>query len=162
MLASAVAAGLLVGLAARGSFRRLVEVPLRWWPLFLTAVALRGAAIVPLGADVQHALYLISLWSLLVVAVRNFLLPGAWLIAGGVGANAIVITITGGAMPVSLAATAAAGTRPPADPLHVVGDPTSPLGDIIPVPLLGVYSIGDILLAIGVFVLIVWTMRGAS
>ena len=65
-------------------------------------------------------------------------------------------------MPVSPDAVVAAGVRPPVDPLHSLTPNASLLGDIIPIPILGVYSVGDVLLAVGVFVLIVTTMRGGQ
>ncbi len=160
MLASAVGAGLLVGLATRGSLHRLVEVRLRWLPLFVVAVGLRAVAVLPLGTEAQRFIYVVSLWALVAVAVVNLALPGAWLVAFGIGANALVVTTGGGAMPVSADAVAASGARPPQDALHQLATSPSPLGDIFPVPILGVYSVGDALLALGVFVLIVWTMRG--
>ncbi len=160
MLASAVAAGLIVGLATRGSWRRLAEIHLRWWPLFVLSVALRVLAALPIGAGGQHIAYIASLWGLVAVAARNLGLPGAWLVAAGMAANALVITASGGAMPVYADAVAVAGARPPQDALHRLTASPSPLGDVIPVPPFGVYSVGDVLLAVGVFVLIVWTMRG--
>ncbi len=160
MLASAVGAGLLVGAATGGTWRRLGEVRLRWMPIFVAAVALHIAAVLPIGAALERLAYVVSLWVLVAVAARNLPLPGAWLVVIGIGANALAITVSGGAMPVSSDAVAAAGARVPTDPLHQLTATPLALGDVIPVPVLGVYSLGDVVLALGVLVFIVWTMRG--
>lgn len=162
MLASAVAAGFVVGLARGGNWRRLGDLRIRWWIVLLVAVALRAAAVVLPSPDVARLLYVISLLALVAVAIRNLALRGAPLIAAGIAANAVVISMNGGAMPVSADALVRAGVRAPTDPLHEVTASAPPLGDVIPIPLLGVYSIGDVLLALGVFVLIVWTMKGTA
>jgi hypothetical protein len=162
MLASAVAVGLLVGLASGGNWRRLGDLRIRWWAIFLVAIGLRVAAGLLASTEVARAIYVVSLFALVAVAIRNLALRGAPLIAAGIAANAAVISMNGGAMPVSVDAIARAGVRAPSDPLHEVTASASPLGDVIPIPPLGVYSIGDVLLALGVFVLIVWTMKGSA
>lgn len=161
MLASALVAGFVVGLGLGGSWRRLTEIRVAWWPLFIAAVGLRLLAALPAPVEVARIIYVASLWILLVVAARNIRLPGAWLVSAGIAANALVVSLSGGLMPVSTDALAAAGTRAPDDVLHGLTATPPPLGDVIPIPLLGVYSIGDVFLALGVFILIVWTMRGA-
>lgn len=160
MLASALVAGFVVGLGLGGSWRKLAAVRIGWWPLLVVAVALRLLAAVPIPVDVARAVYVASLWLLLAVAIRNLALPGAWLIASGIGANALVIGLSGGVMPVSTEALAQAGGRAPDVVLHRLTPTPPPLGDVLPIPPFGVYSVGDVLLAIGVFVLIVRTMRG--
>lgn len=162
MLVSAVVAGLLVGLSLRGDLRRLAAVRVRWWPLFLAAVALRFLAWAPLGADPQHALYVASLWLLFGIALRNLALPGVRLAAIGTGLNALVITANGGAMPVWPDSVRLAGSPAPSDALHRVVESATAvalLGDVLPIPFLGTYSAGDVLLALGVFVLTVRTMK---
>src|SRR5213594_4101039 len=149
MLASAVGAGLLAGLALGGDVRRLATIELRWWRLFLLAIALRVLAVLPLGDDVQRVIYVVSLWSLFACIALNVRLPGARLAGLGVGLNAAAVSLAGGAMPVSPDAVVAAGVRPPVDPLHSLTPNASLLGDIIPIPILGVYSVGDVLLALG-------------
>ena len=164
MLVSAVIAGLLAGVLLRGDLRRLAALRVRGWPVFLAAVAVRLVATAPLGPDPQHALYVASLWLLFVVALVNVALPGARLAAVGIGFNALVVAASGGAMPVSVEAVRVVGNREPSDTLHRVAESTSSLqllGDIIPVPFLGTYSVGDTLIALGVFVLIVRTMKQA-
>lgn len=159
MLASALLAGIAVGLGTGGSWRRLAEIRIRWWPLLVAAFVLRLVAATPVSVDVARVLYVGSLWILVAVSVRNLLLVGAPLIAAGIAANALIITLSGGVMPVSTDALALAGGREPDVVFHRLTPSPSPLGDILPVPLLGVYSLGDVLLAVGVFILLVRTMR---
>jgi hypothetical protein len=96
------------------------------------------------------------------MVAANRRLPGAPLAALGIGLNAIAVSLSGGVMPVSPGAVAAAGVPPPADALHVLTPDAPPIADVIPIPMLGVYSVGDMLLALGVFILIVTTMRSSS
>lgn len=162
MLVSGLAAGLLAGLLARGDLRRLGQLRPRWLPLFVLAIAARLVAILPWDPEGQRALYTASVWVLATVALANLALPGAWLIAAGIGSNALVVTANGGAMPVSLEAAAAVGRVESFDPLHEElnqGTLLPMLGDVIPVPLIGnVYSVGDAALALGVFLLTFRTM----
>lgn len=163
MLASSVGAGLVVGLLFRGDPRRLADLRIRWWPAFIAAVGLRALAAVPVGAELQRGVYLAGLWLLLAVAAANLALPGVIAIAAGIALNAAVITLNGGAMPVGSEAAAAVGFSPSADPLHREMDGATRLpllGDLIPFPLGGVYSVGDVVLSMGVFALIVRTMKG--
>ena len=157
MLISGVAAGILGGLIARGDPRRLAAVRVRWWPAFLLAVALRAIAGFPLGTEVQRAIYVLALWLLVAVALANLALPAAPGIVAGLTLNALVVTLNAGAMPVSASAALAATGRMPTDALHRELGPDAPLpflADVLPVPLLGAYSIGDLVLALGVGALI--------
>lgn len=161
MLVSSLAAGLLAGLLARGDLHRLGRLRPRLLPLFILAIGARLIAILPWDPEGQRALYTASLWGLATVALANLTLPGAWLIATGVGANALVVTVNGGAMPVAREAAAVAGRLQPFDPLHEELNQFTllpMLSDVIPFPLLGVYSVGDAVLALGVFLLTFRTM----
>ena len=159
MLVSAVGAGLLVGLAMRGSLRNLATTPVRMTAMFAAGVALRLLALGPFGSDVQRTLFVLSVCALIVVSLTNLRLVGAPVIALGLALNAFVIATAGGAMPVASEAVLRSGTRPPADALHVVSDNVSPLADVIPVGPLGVYSVGDLILAVGTAMLIAGSMR---
>ena len=157
MLISGVAAGLLGGLVARGDPRRLAAVRVRWWYAFLLAIGLRAVAALPLGTETQRAIYVVALWLLVAVALANLALPAAPAIAAGLMLNALVVTLNAGAMPVSTAAAQAATGGVPADALHRELGPDTPLpmlADVLPVPPLGAYSVGDVALAVGVAALI--------
>lgn len=162
MLVSGVAAGLLVGLLAHGDFRRLANLRPRWFVLLLVAVPLHFFAIFLGVPELQRVLHIVSLWTLVVLAAANLLLPGAWAIGVGVLLNALVVTGNGGVMPVSPEAARAAGRDPQFDSLHVELNSTSFLAmfsDVIPFsPFGSVYSVGDVFLAVGAFLLITRTM----
>lgn len=166
MLVSSLAAGLLAGLLARGDLHRLGRLRPRLLPLFILAIAARLIAILPWDPEGQRALYTASLWGLATVALANLTLPGAWLVAAGIGLNALVVTANGGAMPVSRGAAAVVGRVEPFDALHEDLNPGTllpMLGDVIPIPLIGnVYSVGDAVLALGVFFLTFRTMTART
>jgi hypothetical protein len=91
----------------------------------------------------------------------NRRLPGALAIAAGLVLNLAVIVANGG-MPVSMPAARAAGIDPGAylksaikHREMVAGTPLGFLGDVIPIPFLRtVVSIGDVVLAAGIFRLV--------
>jgi hypothetical protein len=89
-----------------------------------------------------------------VAAVANWRLPGAALIAAGGLLNLVAVLANGG-MPVEATALSIAGTDMPIDKLHVIAGGYTvarPLVDAIPVAVVrSVYSIGDIGIAIGGF-----------
>ncbi|MGH2498600.1 MAG: DUF5317 family protein [Candidatus Limnocylindria bacterium] len=152
MLASAVALGVAAGLAFGGDWRRLARVRIRAWPLLAAAFAIRA---VGFAVPLPPALYLAALAAIVAVALLNARLPGALLVAFGTALNVAVIALNGG-MPVDAAAALAAGAEQRVgDGLHVPLTDTTLLpflADVIPVPLVrGVYSAGDVVIALGGF-----------
>jgi hypothetical protein len=152
MLASSVALGTLAGLLTGGHWRRLRGIRIAWWPLAVVALALRVAGVI-LPLDV--VVYVVAILLVAVVALRNARVPGAALIGVGSLMNAAVIALNGG-MPVDPAAAAAVDASPLLnDRLHVVLDETtriSWLADVIAIGLFrNVYSIGDVVIAVGGF-----------
>ncbi|MGH2718148.1 MAG: DUF5317 domain-containing protein [Actinomycetota bacterium] len=92
--------------------------------------------------------------------VLNIRYPGSALIGAGLVLNLIVI-MANGAMPVSLWAVHAAGAKSlpglaTGVKHHTMGHGSRLdwLGDIIPLPGLGVLSVGDCVLGVGIFVLV--------
>jgi hypothetical protein len=151
MLVSGIALGLIVGLLAGGDLRRLASLRIHWWLGFVAAIALRAIALVPVGIDLQRVSYLTSLCLLVGVALVNLGYAGAAAIAVGITLNLLVISLNGGVMPVAAPPAAESGYA--YDPLHrpmEEGAALSALADVIPV-LGGFYSIGDVLLAFGLF-----------
>lgn len=161
MLASALGLGLAAGLASGGRLSRLGELRIAWWPLLVGAVLVRLVA--SAAGDLTSLLYVGGFACVVVVAVANRSLPGAWLIAGGSALNLVVVAVNG-AMPVASEAIASVGGTFPRDPLHVELSAASRLpflADVIPFPIVRTaYSVGDVLLAIGGFWLpFVWLRR---
>lgn len=152
MLASGIALGVLAGLALGGRLGHLAELRIAWWPLLAVAVALRLAA--PALGDLAAVGYVLAFTAIVAVAVVDRTLPGMTAIALGATANLVVVAANGG-MPVDASALVAAGASMPSDRLHVPLDASTrlaALADFIPVPVVrGVYSPGDVLLAVGGF-----------
>lgn len=152
MLVSALALGLIAGIALGGSWRRLGSLELRWWPALLVALGLRLLGLV---APLPLALYLAALVGVGLVALANRRLPGAVLIAVGSALNTLVVVLNGG-MPVDMALAREVGALTfENDRLHVpLSDRTLLpfLSDVIPVALVrNVYSLGDVVVAVGGF-----------
>lgn len=150
MLASAIALGLLAGLATGGSLARLGDLRIAWWPVLAGAVVLRLAA--GYAGEAAPFAYVVAFGAVVAVAIANRALPGAWAIATGAALNLAVVAANG-AMPISREAIALVGGAFPTDALHRELDASSrlaPLADVIPFPVVRTaYSVGDVLIAVG-------------
>lgn len=154
MLASGVAAGIAAGIAFGGDWRRLSTFTLYLWPLLVVGAALRLLGeIVPAS---PLAVYFIGLVCVAVVAARNWNLPGAALISVGTFSNVLVVLLNNG-MPYDVTILASIDGSPPGTGLHVELGPHTIfpfLADIIPVGIVrGLYSVGDVLIAFGGFLI---------
>jgi len=107
----------------------------------------------------------------LAFALANRKLPGVKLIITGMVMNILAMTVNGGHMPANPAAAAAAFPGREIIPLHSCYiNATTKLGflcDIIPMHkpyafMPGVYSLGDVVMTIGVIVLLFVVMRTPS
>ena len=178
MFLSAILLALLVGAIAGGGFPRLADLKLRWNLLLGGALLLRFlpglareldlAVDIPAGAAYLLAYVLIFAW-----LWGNWRVPGLQIAAVGIGANMLAVLINGGQMPIWAAAFFAAGFTEAdiaGDPFHfllradTVADFVSSgglFGDVVPIPvpiIRDVVSIGDLLLALGIFWAIVSSM----
>ena len=178
MFLSAIVLALLVGALAGGGIPRLAELRLKWlWVLGL-ALALRIAAYaarqwgfdqqLPIGAFFVFDYLLIFVW-----LWGNWRVPGLQVAAVGIGLNTLAVIFNGGQMPVWTGALRAAGLTPAdigRDPFHFLMSTATVadfvrgggiFGDVVPFPvpyLRDVVSIGDVLLALGIFWAIVSSM----
>lgn len=152
MLASGLVLGVAVGWLSGGRLTRLADLRIAWWPLLALAVAARLAA--PLAGDLAAVAYVIAFAGIVVVAILNRTIGGMPFIAAGALLNVAVVAANAG-MPVDQGAVSAAGATMPRDHLHIPLDASTrlvPLADLIPVAIFrGVYSFGDVLLALGGF-----------
>lgn len=166
LVALAVACSLAAAALAGGKLSRLADVRLRhgWWLFVALAVQVGVTSVVArshptLGAFAHIATYAVAAG----VVVANRRLPGMVLIGVGAAANAVAITVNGGTLPASASALARAGLA-----LHPSGFANSAalshprlswLGDNYavppPVPFHNVFSLGDVLVVLGVTVLVV-------
>ena len=159
--------GLLAGFALGGSFDRLADIELRGSALFGVVLAVQVVAypsgLLPfsLSDGVATALWLCSYAALVLLAVLNRRLRGFPIAAAGTLANLVAVLANGGHMPALPSALAGAGT--PIEHLHnnsVVADHAH-LSWLIDrwsapgwVPAANVYSVGDVLLAVGTVVIV--------
>ncbi len=169
MLIAGIALGLILGLLVGGRLTNLAEVRLRLVPLIAAAVVLRFATEALLAADVPivetlRLPLLATAFSMLLVGLwANRAYPGMTLAFVGTLANALVIVVNQGYMPVWRPALTLAGLTP-ADiesSIHLVFEANldanfllhlGPLGDVIPIPfpfIENVASVGDVFLAAG-------------
>jgi hypothetical protein len=152
MLASAVVFGLAAGLAIRRSWQPLLHANIRWLPLLIASLVARVVA--SFLGDAGYPLYLLALGGTTLAGVANFRLTGSILVAIGGCLNLLVVLLNHG-MPVDPGALVVAGAQMPHDALHVVlGAHTllAILADVIPVGVVrSVYSVGDVVIAIGGF-----------
>jgi hypothetical protein len=171
-----VVAALLLGRLLGGRPARLARVPLVGWALTIGAAAARlgGSAIARSTGSAAPYVAGSVIATLLVVTflVRNRTLHGIPLVALGLGLNALVVGLNG-AMPVRARAAVEAGVglhniAAGLDPRHVVSGPDTvlaALGDRIPVPLPvlpEVLSVGDVLIAAGIGLLVVMAMTSGA
>lgn len=172
VLVASLVVGLALGYALGGRLENLQNARLVLPWLIFAALALQIVAFSPvgqrLGAGAVVAFHLTSYAVLIVFAVLNLRSAGVAIAASGTLANAVVIAANGGYMPARRAALAAAGVLYAGDAannsrLIDAGTRLSFLGDLfaIPkgVPLANVFSVGDLLIAAGVALLLATAMR---
>lgn len=163
----AIPAGILAGFATGGRLANLSNFRFRWGWVAVAGLVVQVVLFSPSGdalaGEAGPAIYLASTAAVLVAVLRNLRLPGIALVALGSLANLAAITANGGFMPTSAEALSTAGL-PPGDYLNsiVIANPAlQPLTDIYAIPaslpMANVFSIGDVLIAIG----IAWTIAAA-
>lgn len=166
----AIPLGLVGGWLAGGRLDRLSSVPFAWAWLamagLLVQVVLFSDLVEGLDDGIGSTIYVASTVAVLIAVVRNIRLAGMPLVIAGAAANLLAIVANGGVMPTTVEALRAAGLDP-ADGFSnsaVLADPAvAPLTDIFAlppwVPFANVFSVGDVLIAIGVALVIALGMR---
>lgn len=163
-------AGFAAGLVLGGRLGGLAELRLRWVPVVLAGllaqvILFSGPVADRIGA-LGPVLYVGSTAIVFAAVLRNARLPGLPIVATGAAANLAAITANGGYMPASPGALAAIGhgLASAYSNSSVVAHPVlEPLTDIFALPrwlpFTNVFSVGDILIAAGVAVVIALAMR---
>ncbi len=123
----------------------------------------------PLGETASIALHLVSYACLLVFALLNLRSVGIVVAGAGTALNTLVIAVNGGYMPASERALEIAGTGRRSRTSQQLGRrrrrcAPAALGDVFAVPdrvplLANVFSVGDVLIAAGVALLLAAAMR---
>src|SRR5450759_117096 len=169
----ALPAGLILGTLAGGTIDQLTAVRFRWAPLAIAALLVQVVLFTPLGDQVAGgygpAVYVISTAAVFVAVARNLRLLGMPIVGLGALCNLVAIAANGGAMPADAAALASAGLDGPGahtNSVVLAAPALRSLTDIyaVPawVPLANVFSVGDVLIGIGIVVGIEAEMRRGS
>jgi hypothetical protein len=165
----AVPLGIIAGLLARGSIDGLSELRLRWAWLAVAGLLVQAVLFSDTGFELAGraapAIYVLSTAAVLVTVLVNWRLPGMPIVALGSLSNLAAIVANGGSMPADPTALAIAGL-PVEDHGNsvVVAEPALRyLTDIFAIPdglpFANVFSIGDVLIAVGIVWLIAVAMR---
>jgi hypothetical protein len=168
-----VLAAVVIGWLLGGEVRRLSAVKLHWWPVIVSGLAFQVVLFTPEVAErvgeVGPLLYVGSTVAVLAAVVRNWRLPAFPVIIAGGASNLTAIVANDGYMPASISAMESLGKHPPEGYSNSVLalNPQLPfLTDLFAMPrwlpFANVFSIGDVLITVGVMWAIVAVMRGTN
>ena len=166
----AVVIGLLVGALLGGRTAGLSEIKLRWGWVFLAGLAIQlvlfSDAVTERIGELGVPIYVGSTLAVALVVAANYRITGMPIVALGAFSNLAAIVANGGYMPTTPEALAALGktAKTVYSNSAVVPNPALPwLTDIFAlpkwIPASNVFSVGDVLIGIGVVVVIVAAMR---
>jgi Family of unknown function (DUF5317) len=166
----ALVIGFAVGFLLGGRPAGLATLNFRWAPLALIGLAIQivlfSGPVSDRVGDLGPAIYVLSTAMVLVVVLRNIRIAGMALVALGATSNLLAIVANGGFMPTSPSAAAAAGhveATTYSNSTIMENAVLAPLTDIFAMPewmpFSNVFSIGDVLIGVGVAVAIVVAMR---
>lgn len=174
MLIDFIVISIVIGLLRRGSFKNLSQIPLKKLELIFLSFVIRYLPVVLKGGLFKMAaryniiIVFLSYALLLYALYSNWQIKTMRLLTLGVFLNFVVILSNGGKMPVSLPALDIAGLHALKpllfDPNYLyhsaigINTRIAFLGDIIPLPppypRPRVFSIGDFLMGVGIFLTI--------
>lgn len=157
--------GILIGYALGGRLERLGDLRLRWGWLAIAGLAVQVVLFSPAVSGLVGAagpvVYVLSTGAVLAAVLRDVRIPGLALVALGAASNLAAILANGGIMPAAPEAVAslASPTGEGFSNSVVVADPAlRPLTDVfaLPVwlPFANVFSVGDVLIGLGVVVVL--------
>jgi Family of unknown function (DUF5317) len=160
---------LMHALLPGSDLRRLGQIKLRhsWLVWLALADQIVVISILPDLGAVSEGAHLASYGLAALFAVLNFRSAGTWIVAIGGTCNLLAITANGGIMPATASALKASGWR--ATPGHFANSAAlpnprlAPLGDVFSTPpwfpVHSVFSIGDVLIVLGVALFLHTTCR---
>lgn len=168
----AIPIGLAAGWLLGGRLDGLAGITFRLVPLALVALAIQVLLFSPLAdglaPDVGRAIYVTSTTLVLVVVIANVRLSGVPLVVAGAAANLAAIVANGGVMPANptALATLGMGIGPRTNSVVVARPSLEPLTDLFAtpswLPAANVFSVGDVLIGLGIAVAIASAMRAAG
>ncbi|WP_225753416.1 DUF5317 domain-containing protein [Actinotalea sp. Marseille-Q4924] len=151
---------LVVGRWPAGLLLHRWRLPLLVWATLLLQAVILEAPLPDGVARVGHSLTYLAALAFLWLNRR---VPGALVVGAGAASNGLTIALNGGVLPADPDAVAATGRVESGDFANsaVVADPVLPwLGDVFawpaPLPLANTFSVGDVLILLGV-VIAAWT-----
>ena len=166
----AIPIGIVAGFLVGGRLDGLGALRLHWVPLILLGLLLQVAifsdAIGRAVGDAGPAIYIASAAIVFVAVLRNVRIPGVALIALGAGSNLAAIVANGGWMPADPNALAAIGGIGGGytNSVELAAPALGPLTDIFALPawlpFANVFSVGDVLIGVGIAATIALAMRG--
>lgn len=174
LLLYAIVAGLLVGSVAGGRMAALASLHIRWMWFAIGGLAFQLVLFSPSFSErvgsLGPALYVGSTLVVFAVLLRNLDLPGLPVVALGAALNLLAIVANGGYMPSdpgawqALSGVAALPTDDFSNSALMNPGTALPwLGDIFvlprPIPFANVFSIGDVLIAVGIAWCVARSMR---
>jgi hypothetical protein len=166
----ALVIGVALGLLAGGRPSGLARLDFRWpWViaggLFVQLVLFHDAVAAVVG-DVGAPIYVASTALVLLGVVRNLAMSGIPVLVLGAVSNVAAIVANGGYMPAGAAAMAALGRSDPmiySNSVVLAKPALEPLTDVFALPswlpFANVFSVGDVLIAIGVAWVVIGAMR---
>ena len=166
----AILIGLVLGLLVGGRLVGLAAIQLRWsWVMLgglLVQVVLFSEPVSARIGSLGPPIYVASTAAVIVAVLANRAVTGMPIVALGAASNLAAIVVNGGYMPADPGAVGALGGGHPTAYSNsaIIADPAlAPLTDIFAlptwVPFANVFSIGDVVIGIGVAVVIVAAMR---
>ncbi len=166
----ALAIGLVLGYLLGGRLSGLASVDFRWpWLAiggFAVQLLLFSDAVSAAVGSAGPPIYVASTAAVLLAVLRNVRITGLAVVALGAASNLLAIVANGGFMPASAEAFGALGrgVNPGYTNSAVVESPAfEPLTDIFAMPasmpFANVFSVGDMLIAAGVVIVLVAAMR---
>ena len=164
----AIPVGLLIGFLRGGRIEQLAGIGFRWAPAAILALLAQVLLFSPLMVGAGPwipLLYIATTAVVLAVVIANRDLPGLRIVAVGAICNLAAILANGGYMPASREALEFAGlsaTEDVANSIVVANPALGFLTDIFALPaffpLANVFSVGDLLIALGIARTIAWGM----
>lgn len=165
----AIPLGIVLGYLLGGRLERLAALDFRWAWLAIAGlvaqVALFSTAVSDIVGEAGPPLYVASTAAVLIAVARNVRIPGMVLVLVGATSNLLAILANGGVMPASPEAAAAleAGGEGFSNSVVMTDPALRPLTDIFAlptwIPFANVFSIGDVLIGLGVVAVIALGMR---
>jgi hypothetical protein len=160
LFVAAIVLGLAFGLLSGGRLENVARLSFRWPWLLVGAVAVREVILLtPLGRnEAARFVYVLALVAILAWTAWHWpRLRGVWLASAGIALNLLVIVANGARMPVAPDLAGPLLRHGPIGQYTVMGDGThlNFLGDWIalyPVP--EAYSLGDVLIALGLAIVV--------